>query len=531
LPALIAPGLALAAPGAPVLKLDAAGLTWSSVAACTGYDVVRGDLDQLLATAGDFTWATLTCEANDLVGTVLAEADAPPAGRGFWYLVRAASCRAVGTWDSGGPAQQGSRDDEIAAAASAPACDALPDPGEDGKIGIVRDYVAAHHAPAKAGIAVVSGGILKATAGIGGANGQTMFWIASTSKFVTAVGAVTLMQEGLFDQNAPVTAYVEDYTENNGLEDEIRIEHLLQNRSGLPQDGGCADFACRQELAGNATTTQYDLMVPDRGAVLGNIFTPRMLANVPYSVFNVTSFPPGTGYQYAGWGWMLAGRAMEIAAADTFDVLMQQRVLDPAAMCRATYDGAVVDANAALGTGSNPIDGWCPEPMLPAGHQGEGQPYYHDELDCAARMPQGGLHASALDMGRLAEAVLQDLGGAGRIADASAMRKVFCPDGGSGVPGAPGSTCLGRGQVTGGQAVLYGSDYGFGNFRRTYVYDGRTYDLYNHGGGRAGFGSYFAVVPEAGFAIAVLVNQEAGADWHDVAECAIRVYLHGALGC
>jgi len=408
---------------------------------------------------------------------------------------------------------------------------AVPDPGEDDKIGIIRDYINAQYAPPMAGIAVVHQRALAATVGTGGANGETMFWIASTSKFVTSVGAVALMAEGQLDRNAAVVDYVTDYTENNGLEEEILIEHLLQNRSGLPQDGGCANFACRQDVAGDATTTQYDLMVPDRGATLGNIFTPEMLDLVPYSIFNRTSFPPGTDYEYAGWGWMLLGRAMELASGETFDLLMRDRVLDKAAMCRATYDGSTVDSNAAAGTGSNAIDGVCPEPMLPVGHQGEGEPYYHDELDCAARMPQGGLHASAHDMGRLAETVLRDLDGADTIAQASAIRRLFCPDGGAGMPGAPGSTCFGRTAVTGAHAALYGPDYGFGNFRRTYTYGGTTYDLYVHGGGRAGFGSYFAIVPEAGLAISVLVNRSESANWHDVAECAIRVYLHGATSC
>jgi len=417
------------------------------------------------------------------------------------------------------------------AGSPAPHCQPVPDPGEDGRIGYVRAYVATHHAPPAAGIVVVHDGVLAATSGLGGADGETMFWIASTSKFVTAVGAVTLMEQGLLHPQDAVTDYVSDYTENNGLEDEIRIEHLLQNRSGLPQDGGCADFACRQDWPGDATTTQYALMVPNRGATLGNIFTPQMLDRVPYIVFNQTSFVPGTGYQYSGWGWMLVGRAMELGSGETFDALMQHRVLDPAGMCRATYDGANVGANVALGTGSNPIDGWCLEPMLPPGHQGEGQPYYHDELDCAARMPQGGLHASVLDMGRLAEAVLQDLAGAHRVAGPEAMRLVFCPGGGTGVPGATGSTCLGRGAVTGEQATLYGTDYGYGNFRRTYAYGGKVYDLFNHGGGRAGFSSYFAIVPEANFAISILINRDDAAAWHDVAECAIRVYLHGATSC
>lgn len=315
------------------------------------------------------------------------------------------------------------------------------------------------------------------------------------------------------------------------MQDQILIEHLLQNRSGLPQDGGCAGFACRQDLPGDATTVQYDLMNPDRGATLGNIFAPRMLSQLPFSIVNATSFTPGTAYQYAGWGWMLLGRAMELADGREFDELMQRRVLDPARMCRATYDGATVDGNAASGTGSNAIDGYCLEPMLPPGHQGEGQPYYHDELDCAARMPQGGLHASAHDMGRLAGSVLQDLQGAGRIADAESTRKLFCPDGGSGIPGAPGAICAGRGQVTGSQAQAYGADYGFGNFRRQYLYAGNLYDMFNHGGGRAGFSSYFALVPEADFAIAILTNRSGADGWHAVAECAIRVYLHDAPSC
>jgi CubicO group peptidase (beta-lactamase class C family) len=416
-------------------------------------------------------------------------------------------------------------------AGSPQVCVSLDDPGDDGKIGHVRDYIVAHHGPSQAGIAVVHRNALAGTVGIGGANGETMFWIASTSKFVTSVGAVVLMEEGLLDPHASVTSYVTDFTENNGLQDQILIEHLLQNRSGLPQDGGCAGFACRQDFLGDATTTQYDLMTPNRGATLGNIFTPDMLDKIPYSIFNQTSFPPGTDYQYAGWGWMLLGRAMEIAADETFNVLMQRRVLNKAGMCRATYDGSTVETNMALGTGSNPIDGYCLEPMLPPGHQGEGEPYFHDELDCAARMPQGGLHASAHDMGRLAESVLQDLSGANQITGAAAMRLLFCPDEGSGLPGASDSTCYGRGTVTGSHATQFGADYGFGNFRRTYVHAGTTYDIYNHGGGRAGFSSYYGLVPEAGFAISVVVNSGGAAAWHDVAECAIRVYLHGATYC
>ena len=116
-------------------------------------------------------------------------------------------------------------------------CVSLPDPGEDGKIAHVRNYVEAQHAPSMAGIAVVHDGVLVATTGIGGADGETTFWIASSSKFVTAVGAVVLLQEGLLDTHDAVTEYIVAFTENHGRQDQILIEHLLQNRSGLVVSG------------------------------------------------------------------------------------------------------------------------------------------------------------------------------------------------------------------------------------------------------------------------------------------------------
>jgi hypothetical protein len=108
-----------AVPGSPLLELDASGPLWSSVAPSTGYDVVRGGLVLLVSTSGDFEAATAECLAGDVPDTSLIDADLPPAGDAFWFLVRAVNCTEAGTWDSGGPAQQGSRDAEIADSAGA----------------------------------------------------------------------------------------------------------------------------------------------------------------------------------------------------------------------------------------------------------------------------------------------------------------------------------------------------------------------------------------------------------------------------
>lgn len=101
------------------LASGSARLDWNAVATATGYDLLRGSLDVLLASDGDFTSATQTCVGNELVTTTRDDAAAPAAGSGSWYLIRAVNCGSVGSYDSGVPQQQGSRDGEIALAASA----------------------------------------------------------------------------------------------------------------------------------------------------------------------------------------------------------------------------------------------------------------------------------------------------------------------------------------------------------------------------------------------------------------------------
>jgi hypothetical protein len=95
-----------------------ARVSWSAVAAATGYDLVRGSLEALRSTGGDFTTATTDCLENDLTGTSRDDADTPPPSDGFWYLVRAASCGGSVTFDSGAASQVGSRDAEILASPS-----------------------------------------------------------------------------------------------------------------------------------------------------------------------------------------------------------------------------------------------------------------------------------------------------------------------------------------------------------------------------------------------------------------------------
>jgi hypothetical protein len=101
------------------LGAGSARLSWPAVAAATGYDIVRGGLQTLRSSGGDFTAATTNCLQNNLAATTIDDVPVPAVGQGFWYLLRAANCGGGGTYNSGSPKQIGSRDAEIAASGNA----------------------------------------------------------------------------------------------------------------------------------------------------------------------------------------------------------------------------------------------------------------------------------------------------------------------------------------------------------------------------------------------------------------------------
>jgi hypothetical protein len=85
---------------------------WPPIFGASRYDLTRGLLGTLRATAGNFTPSVNQCTAN--VGTGGSDGATPAAGDGFWYAVRAVNCGG-GTYDDGSATQAGLRDGEIAA--------------------------------------------------------------------------------------------------------------------------------------------------------------------------------------------------------------------------------------------------------------------------------------------------------------------------------------------------------------------------------------------------------------------------------
>ena len=115
---------AAAPTGAPAVALqklagNSARLSWPAVPVATGYDVVRGSLQSLRTSGGNFSAATSDCYRNDLTATTVDDATVPAVGQGIWYLLRATNCGGSASYNSAASSQSGSRDAEIAASGHA----------------------------------------------------------------------------------------------------------------------------------------------------------------------------------------------------------------------------------------------------------------------------------------------------------------------------------------------------------------------------------------------------------------------------
>ena len=95
-------------------RVDRTQMSWTALPGADTYDVVRGSLNGLRNSGGDFAAWTQECLRNDYAATSFPYSSSPGASSGQWYIVRANNCAGAGSWDDGSPTQSASRDAEIA---------------------------------------------------------------------------------------------------------------------------------------------------------------------------------------------------------------------------------------------------------------------------------------------------------------------------------------------------------------------------------------------------------------------------------
>lgn len=237
------------------------------------------------------------------------------------------------------------------------------------------------------------------------ADAATLYRVASVSKLVTTLGVLRMVEEGRLDLDADIGNFL-GYTLRNPYFPEVPItlRMLLTHTSSLRDDAGYHTFGPDVDLR--------DLLLPGgRLHGTGNMWS-KMHA-------------PGRWFRYANLPWGVVASIMEKASGERFDPLMKRLVLEPLGLSGG-YDPATIPAArrgdiATLYRKASPGDiqvwkplgPWIPQvddysrsapvSRVPAG--------YVPGTNGTLASPQGGLRASAADLGR----VMRMLMGMGEI--------------------------------------------------------------------------------------------------------------------
>lgn len=152
-------------------------------------------------------------------------------------------------------------------------------------------------------------------------DGNTLFQAASLSKWITAWGVMTLVDQGKLDLDAPVSTYLTRWQLPAGDYDNagVTVRRLLSHTSGLADGLGFAGFAPGAEVPGLTEA----LSAPN--ASPGHDGRVRV------------GYEPGAAFHYSGGGYLLLQLLVEELSGDTFMSYMERTVFRPLGMSRSTY--------------------------------------------------------------------------------------------------------------------------------------------------------------------------------------------------
>jgi CubicO group peptidase (beta-lactamase class C family) len=147
---------------------------------------------------------------------------------------------------------------------------------------------------------------------------DTPFLWGSVAKPVTATAVMTLVEAGEIDLDAPVRAYLPDFTladANHAAQ--VTVRHLLDQTSGIP------------EFAGDITDRFEDRADP-YGEAVADLAEVTPLA------------APGESFEYASANYLVLGAVVEAVSGRPYAEYLRDHVLDPLDM-----DGAITTPDQA----------------------------------------------------------------------------------------------------------------------------------------------------------------------------------------
>ena len=135
---------------------------------------------------------------------------------------------------------------------------------------------------------------------------DSIFWIASMSKPITATAVLMLMEEGKLSLDDPIAKYIPELgglKTADGKTQRITLKHLLTHTSGM---GEPTDEEAR------AARTLAEL--------------------IPAFASKPLAFEPRTRWKYCQSGINTLGRIVEIVSGEPFEVFLRKRIFDPLGM-------------------------------------------------------------------------------------------------------------------------------------------------------------------------------------------------------
>lgn len=150
---------------------------------------------------------------------------------------------------------------------------------------------------------------------------NSVFLVASVSKWVTSFGIMKLVEEGELDLDAPIEDYLTRWylPESEYDHSKVTIRRLLSHSSGLVDDLGYGGFGPGEvvQTLEESLTSAADGYYPEAAAIIG--------------------YEPGSRYMYSGAGYTILQMIIEEVRGQGFQEYMMETVFEPLGMSSSTF--------------------------------------------------------------------------------------------------------------------------------------------------------------------------------------------------
>lgn len=227
--------------------------------------------------------------------------------------------------------------------------------------------------------------------------------------------------------------------------------------------------------AGVPTHTDFDMSFDEKIAgYAGDDFATKRANYIDEMLRQAPDYKPGTDAEYSNGGYMVAGRMAEIVTGQSWEDLVQQRVLSPLGMTSST---------PMIGTHGSSVAGHM------AGPNGNIEAMNMDGVILIPRIiaPAGGIQGSIVDLTTFSGAHVRGLNGQdATFASSNTVRQLHSQQ--------PG------------QKPFNGEDYSFGWGDRCVIDVPEGIECRSHNGGNGTFFAQTLLIPELDLALTLVAN-------------------------